>query len=239
MVKCAKCGNEVGDSNFCDKCGEKIDEVKKCPKCDTELGEESIFCPNCGTKIKEDSSKEKETSEEDVIEEKEETVDEEKKEATEETIEEEKEAKQKNKIFSKCPYCNTGIDELDTEFCPECGKPIKIDKQSFAGIKLTIQPKKLLIFSILAIICSSILSLILSYIFGMVNTIDLYPLGFFISLLLVVGVFGSFKDLINSGLLGIITGLALGKINKINQHLLLNFLADMLLVMKCFQDMLL
>ena len=37
MVKCAKCGNEVGDSNFCDKCGERIDEVKKCPKCDTEL----------------------------------------------------------------------------------------------------------------------------------------------------------------------------------------------------------
>ena len=230
MVKCPKCGKEVGNSNFCDGCGEKINKVKNCPKCDAELGEESVFCPNCGTKIKDDSSEE--TPDEEPVEEesdeKPEESDEEEKESTEESDEKpeesdeeevkeavEEENKEKNKNFTKCPYCNTEIDEYDTEFCPECGKPINIDKQSFEGIKLTIQPKKLLIFSILAIICSSILSLLLSYIFGMVNTIDLYPLGFLISLLIVVGIFGSFKDLINGGLLGIITGLVLGLLSTL------------------------
>ncbi len=213
MVECPKCGNEVEDSNFCDNCGEKIVKVKNCPKCNAELGEKSIFCPNCGTKVNDDSSEEKneaadeEKNEESVEETEEKTDEENSKEPVEET--EEKENEQKN-IFAKCPYCNTEIDESDVEFCPECGKPIKIDKQTFEGIKLTIQPKKLLIFTILAIICSSFLALILSFIFGMENTIDLYPLGFFISLLVVVGIFGSFKDLINGGILGIITGLVLG-----------------------------
>ena len=210
MVECPKCGNEVEDSNFCDKCGEKIIEVKKCPKCDAELGKNSVFCPNCGTKVKDDSAEEK--KETDETDDKPAEKSEEK--TSDKSVEESKEKNQK-KISAKCPHCNTEIDESDVEFCPECGKPINIDKQTFEGIKLTIQPKKLLIFSILAIICASFLALILSFIFGMVNTVDLYPLGFFISLLVVVGIFGSFKDLINGGILGIFTGLVLGLLSSL------------------------
>ena len=44
----------------------------------------------------------------------------------------------------------------------------------------------------------------------MVKTSDYYPIGFFISILIAVGIFGSFKDIINGGILGLVTGLVVG-----------------------------
>ena len=187
MVKCKNCGEEIEDKNFCPKCGTKNESII-CPSCNSELNEDDVFCPECGEKIKDEEEIKEETSKE-----------------TEDT---DKEAK-------ICPHCNAKIYEEDAEYCLECGKPLNIDIQSFAGIKATINVKKLIIFSIISIIFSAILSLLFCYIFGMVSpTSDLYPIGFFISLLVVISIFGSFKDLINGGLLGIITGLVIGLLSN-------------------------
>ena len=88
-----------------------------------------------------------------------------------------------------------------------------MDKQSFAGIKNTINFKSLIICTLISIILSVFLSLIFSYIFANVKG-DYYPIGFIISLIISVGIFGSFKEIINGGLLGIITGLVLGLLSN-------------------------
>ena len=44
----------------------------------------------------------------------------------------------------------------------------------------------------------------------MIGPGDYYPIGFVISIILIVGIFGSFKEVINGGLLGLITGLVIG-----------------------------
>ena len=240
MVKCKNCGEEIKDKNFCPKCGTK-NETTTCPACNSELQEDDIFCPECGEKIKDDETEEesseekseeieedtdkdeeKETEEESSEEKSEEDTD--KKDEEKETDDKEEDADndkeetkedtdkdEEKKEVMRCPHCDTKIYEEDAEYCLECGKPINIDIQSFAGVKSTIQVKKLIIFSIISIIFSAVIALLLSYIFGMASqTTDLYPIGFFISLLIVVGIFGSFKDLVNGGLLGIITGLVIG-----------------------------
>ena len=231
MVKCKNCGEEIEDKNFCPKCGTKNESII-CPSCNSELNEDDVFCPECGEKIKDEEEIKEETSKEtedtDKKDKKEETSKETKdtdkkdkkeetSEKTEDTDKEDKkeETSEKTEDTDKeakiCPHCNAKIYEEDAEYCLECGKPLNIDIQSFAGIKATINVKKLIIFSIISIIFSAILSLLFCYIFGMVSpTSDLYPIGFFISLLVVISIFGSFKDLINGGLLGIITGLVIG-----------------------------
>ncbi len=219
MVKCKNCGEEIEDKNFCPKCGTKNESII-CPSCNSELNEDDVFCPECGEKIKDEEEIKEETSKEtedtDKKDKKEETSketkDTDKKDKKEETSEKTEDTDKEAKI---CPHCNAKIYEEDAEYCLECGKPLNIDIQSFAGIKATINVKKLIIFSIISIIFSAILSLLFCYIFGMVSpTSDLYPIGFFISLLVVISIFGSFKDLINGGLLGIITGLVIGLLSN-------------------------
>ena len=218
MVKCKNCGEEIENKKFCPKCGTK-NETKVCPSCNNELQEDDIFCPECGEKIideeelKEESSDEAENTEEkqDETEEEPENTEEEPENTEEKQDETEKDENETGKEEITCPHCNTKITEADAEYCLECGKPINIDSQSVAGINATIQLKRLIIFSIISIILSMLLSLLFSFILGMVGqNIDLYPIGFFISLFIVIAIFGSFKDLLNGGLLGIITGLVIG-----------------------------
>ena len=225
MVKCKNCGEEIENKKFCPKCGTK-NETKVCPSCNNELQEDDIFCPECGEKIideeelKEESSDEAENTEEkqdeteeepENTEEKQDETEEEPENTEEKQDETEKDENETGKEEITCPHCNTKITEADAEYCLECGKPINIDSQSVAGINATIQLKRLIIFSIISIILSMLLSLLFSFILGMVGqNIDLYPIGFFISLFIVIAIFGSFKDLLNGGLLGIITGLVIG-----------------------------
>ena len=217
MVECPNCGKEVGDNNFCGNCGTKIDKSNVCPECNTELDDESVFCPQCGKKVKEDlETEEKKETEETKTEE---TEPEDKKETEETTEETEPEDKKETEETTEetepednahCPFCNTKIDE-ETEFCPECGKSISLDKQSFEGIRATIKLKKIIVVSIISLILLFILSIAFTYIFAVATPkADYYCVGFFMSLLIVVGIFGSFRDLINGGLLGIINGLVLG-----------------------------
>lgn len=216
MVECPNCGKEIGDDNFCGECGTKIEKKNLCPNCDNEIDESNVFCPKCGEKLKEteeETPDETEESEKETVEAEKETPDE-TEEIEEETQEktEEKDSKNDKKTLKHCPYCNSEL-ENDDEFCQECGKPTDVDKQSFEGIKLTIQPKRLIIFSIIAIILSFILSVIFSLLFGMIGK-ELYPIGIFISLLISIAIFASFKDYLNGGLLGIITGLIIGLLSQ-------------------------
>ena len=214
MVKCRNCGVEIEDKNFCPKCGTKNEKLV-CPACNSELEDDDIFCPECGEKIKDEEVKEEKS--EDIKEESEDDSkdSQDKEEKSEDDKNKKAEDEKPEKEFGRCPHCDTKIYEEDADYCLECGKPIHIDVQSFEGIKATIQLKKLIIFSIISIIFSAFLSLIFSYIFGMASqTTDLYPIGFFISLLIVIGIFGSFKDLLNGGLLGIITGLVIGLLSS-------------------------
>ena len=211
MVECPNCGKEVGDNNFCGNCGTKIDKSNVCPECNTELDDESVFCPQCGKKVKEDLETEETKTEETEPEDKKETE-----ETTEETEPEDKKETEETTEETEpednahCPFCNTKIDE-ETEFCPECGKSISLDKQSFEGIRATIKLKKIIVVSIISLILLFILSIAFTYIFAVATPkADYYCVGFFMSLLIVVGIFGSFRDLINGGLLGIINGLVLG-----------------------------
>lgn len=220
MVECPNCGKEVGDNNFCGNCGTKIDKSNVCPECNTELDDESVFCPQCGKKVKEDLETDFETEDKKETEETK-TEKTEPEETTEETKTEETKTEDKKETEetteetepednAHCPFCNTEIDE-ETEFCPECGKSISLDKQSFEGIRATIKLKKIIVVSIISLILLFILSIAFTYIFAVATPkADYYCVGFFMSLLIVVGIFGSFRDLINGGLLGIINGLVLG-----------------------------
>ena len=220
MVKCPKCGNEAHDNPYCANCGTKIEKEIICPECNQKLDESSAFCPNCGTKL-DDSGEEKNKDNEDEAS-KEETEDKKETSQEEETDKKDKEDKKeepKEEIKETtsntddsekkyCAFCNTEIDD-ETDFCPECGKSVNIDKQSMSGIRNTINFKNLILCSIISIILSVFISLIFCYLFGRIPG-DYYPLGFIISLVISIGIFGSFKDIINGGLLGIITGLVLG-----------------------------
>lgn len=235
MVKCPECGKEVEDNNFCGNCGTEIIKENVCSNCGKQLDDGHVFCPNCGKKIKDDSQEEEisdeeettptdeseeETSQEDTENDESEEDEESEEETTptdesEEDEESEEETEDEEENISDtdkklCPYCNCEIEDDDVVFCPECGKSIEIDKQSMKGIRNTIEFKKLTVFTLISIGLSFLLSLALSYIIGMLNFGDLYPVGFIISLVLIIGIFGSFKEIINGGLLGLITGLVIG-----------------------------
>ena len=125
--------------------------------------------------------------------------------------EDEKKPKDSNDNKTKnCPYCNTILDDDDTTFCPECGKSIEVE-DSFNGILGLINIKKLVIISFVGIVFSLLLSLIFSFLFGLIGLDNCYSIGFFITLFIIIGFFGScFNNMINSGLFGIIVGLAIG-----------------------------
>jgi hypothetical protein len=216
MVKCPNCGKEANDDPYCSNCGTKIEQKSVCPQCNSEVDEESAFCPKCGTKLKDDSAAEEQVNEEKVEEEKKDIADEEKvEEKTDEEPKEDNEIKTEEKFSyvekQYCPFCNSELDE-GTIFCQECGKPVEIDKQSFAGIKNTINFKNLLIWTVISVIIAIFISLMFCYILG--STGKYYEVGFIISLIICVGIFGSFKDVVNGGLLGIITGLVLGILSE-------------------------
>ena len=208
LVECQKCGKEIDNQNYCPHCGTKNENLF-CPSCNCQLEKDNIFCPKCGAKIKKEEDNDVESSKKDSQDEssknessKADDVVDQSDNVNEETI---------SKEYKICPHCKTKISDEDSQYCIECGNSLNIDIQSFDGIKKTIRIKKLFVLSIISIVISVVLSLLFSYIFGFfTQTIDLYPFGFFISLFIVVSIFGSFKDLINGGLLGIITGLVLG-----------------------------
>ena len=233
---CGNCGAEIIKKNVCSNCGIQLDDNNVfCPNCGKKINDDSQEEENTGddesneettTEIdeseKENSQKDTEDKEEDSQENtstennKENTEDEEK-ESQEDTSTENNEENTENeeeKLTDTdkklCPYCNTKIEDDEVIFCPECGKSIEIDKQSLKGIKNTIEFKKLIIFTLISIGLTFLLSLVFSYIFGMIGPGDYYPIGFVISIILIVGIFGSFRDLINGGLLGIINGMVLG-----------------------------
>ena len=200
-----------------------------CSNCGIQLDDNNVFCPNCGKKINDDSQEEENTGDDESNEETTTEIDESEKENSQkDTEDKEKESqedtstenneentddeKEKLRDGDKklCPYCNTKIEDDEVIFCPECGKSIEIDKQSLKGIKNTIEFKKLIIFTLISIGLTFLLSLVFSYIFGMIGPGDYYPIGFVISIILIVGIFGSFKEVINGGLLGLITGLVIG-----------------------------
>lgn len=208
LVECQKCGKEIDNQNYCPHCGTKNENLF-CPSCNCQLEKDNIFCPKCGAKIKKEEDNDVESSKKDSQDEssknkssKAADVVDQSDNVNEETI---------SKEYKICPHCKTKISDEDSQYCIECGNSLNIDIQSFDGIKKTIKIKDLFFQSIISIVISVVLSLLFSYIFGFfTQTIDLYPFGFFISLFIVVSIFGSFKDLINGGLLGIITGLVLG-----------------------------
>ena len=240
MVKCPKCGNETNDNfcskcgtkiekqNICPNCNNELsgDELF-CPKCGEkikETGEESVdnvardevSDDEAAVKVSEDESVDNDVDSEvsddvgSVKVSEDESVDDVVDDEVSDDVGSEKvsDEKTKKEDIKYCPYCNGEIEEKD-EFCQECGKPLNINQESFESIKFIIQPKKIVIFSILSIIMSVFISLILSYIFSVMG-ISLYPIAFFISLIIILGIFASFKDYLNGGLVGIITGLFIG-----------------------------
>lgn len=233
---CGNCGAEIIKKNVCSNCGIQLDDKTVfCPNCGKKINDDSQEEENTGddesneettTEIdeseKENSQKDTEDKEEDSqentsTENNEENTEDEEKESQEDTSTENNEENTENeeeKLTDTdkklCPYCNTKIEDDEVIFCPECGKSIEIDKQSLKGIKNTIEFKKLIIFTLISIGLTFLLSLVFSYIFGMIGPGDYYPIGFVISIILIVGIFGSFKEVINGGLLGLITGLVIG-----------------------------
>lgn len=227
---CGNCGAEIIKKNVCSNCGIQLDDNNVfCPNCGKKINDDSQEEENTGddesneettTEIdeseKENSQKDTEDKEEDSqentsTENNEENTEDEEKESQEDTSTENNEEEKLTDTDKKlCPYCNTKIEDDEVIFCPECGKSIEIDKQSLKGIKNTIEFKKLIIFTLISIGLTFLLSLVFSYIFGMIGPGDYYPIGFVISIILIVGIFGSFKEVINGGLLGLITGLIIG-----------------------------
>ena len=215
MVKCPECGKEADDNPFCASCGTKIKQENLCPQCNEEIDEESVFCPKCGTKIKDDSIDDEIVEDEEESKKEEETT-EEVNETEQEKVDEAKETESDKDTSDvekqHCPFCDTEIDD-ETVFCPECGKSVEIDKQSLSGIKYSINLKNLIVCSIISILLSIFISLVFCYVFKSIKG-DYYVVAFLIGLIISVGIFGSYKEIINGGLLGIITGLVLGLLSN-------------------------
>jgi len=192
MVKCPNCGEEAS-SKFCPNCGEKLKKEIFCPNCGSKLDSGSAFCSECGEKL--------EPKDED-----------EKTEETNENKNEEKTKKEISEDVKHCPHCNEILDEDEAIFCSNCGKAIEGRKNSSDGIIESINFKKLIIISILGFIISFVLGIIFSLLIGLTGQGNIgYPIALIIALFIGVGFFASFfKDILNSGLTGIIIGFIFG-----------------------------
>ncbi len=218
MVKCPNCGEEA-DTNFCPNCGEKLESEITCPHCQSKVEAGSLFCSECGKKIEQD---EKETpAKEDKKEEDKKTEDKDSKKEKDEKTSDKKESKdKKEKTDSKdskkeekyCPHCNEKLDEDGAIFCSNCGKMIEVDEYSFNGIIRSINFKRLILVSILGFAVTFVLGILLSFVAGLIGFQSVtYPIFLIIAIFLGVGFFASFfKDILNSGLSGIIIGLLFG-----------------------------
>lgn len=170
----------------CPECGQEVGNSKFCSNCGTKL-DNIKFCPNCSAPVDEGSAFCSQCGRQIAI---------------------------NNMENIVCPYCSSKIDDLNSKFCPECGKKFKTDPQSLDGIKMTIKYKKLAVLSIISIIFAVVICLALSCLFGFIGLEAYFSLAIFIALFLVIGFFASFfNDIINSGLLGIIVGLVIGLIS--------------------------
>ncbi len=192
MVKCPNCGEEAS-SKFCPNCGEKLEKEIFCSNCGAKLDSKAAFCSECGEKIEQKDEDEKE-------------------EKTKETNEDKKEEKEISEDVKHCPHCNEVLDEDEAIFCSNCGKAIDGNENSTDGIIESINFKKLIIVSILGIIISFVLGIIFSLIIGLTGQGNIgYPIALIIALFIGVGFFASFfKDILNSGLTGIIIGFVFG-----------------------------
>ena len=191
MVKCPKCGKET-DTKFCPDCGENLDTDITCPHCNAKVEKESLFCSECGKEIKLENKKEEETFEN------------KKEDASKE--------EQPSEEVNYCPHCNEKLDDDEGMFCTNCGKMIEVDEYSFNGIIQSINFKRLIILSILGFIITFVLGILLSFIIGLTGQESFgYPIALIMAIFLGVGFFASFfKDILNSGLSGIIIGLLFG-----------------------------
>ena len=227
MVKCPNCGEE-SESNFCPNCGEKLEVEITCPHCQAKIEAGSLFCSECGEKIETDEKEEdkKTPDKEDTIEkketdektpDKEDTI--EKKETDEKDKNEEKKSSDNNETSNKedknakyCPHCSEKLDEDGAIFCSNCGKMVEVDEYSFNGIIQSIKFKRLIIVSLLGFVVTFVVGIILSFVAGAIGSQSItYPVFLIIALFIGVGFFASFfKDILNSGLCGIIIGLLFG-----------------------------
>ena len=168
------------DSKFCPNCGEKLEIKTVCPHCNEEIEEDTKFCPECGGKI-------------------------------EEKIKTKKTSNSKDKKY--CPNCSEELDEEEAVFCSNCGQKIESDENSDNnGIIESIDFKRLIIASAVGFIITFVLGIIFAYIAGLTGQKSLgYPIALIIAVILGVGFFASFfKDILNSGLTGIIIGFLFG-----------------------------
>ena len=173
----------------CPNCGEESNS-NFCPNCGEKL-EKEITCPSCNAKVDVGSLFCSECGEK---------------------IEKEDKIEKTKDNIKYCPHCNEPLDDDEAIFCSNCGKMIKVDEYSFNGIINNINYKKLIIVSILGFAITFLLGVILSFIIGLTGQGSLgYPIALIIAIFLGVGFFASFfKDILNSGLCGIIIALLFG-----------------------------
>lgn len=174
----------------CPNCGKESDS-KFCPNCGEKL-QTKIVCPHCNEELEENTNFCPECGEE--IEEKTKTK-----------------SSSGNKDKKYCPNCSEELDEEEAVFCSNCGQRIG-DKNSGDGIIENIDFKRLIIVSILGFIITFVLGIIFTYIVGLTGQKSIgYPIALIIAEILGVGFFASFfKDILNSGLTGIIIGFLFG-----------------------------
>ena len=174
----------------CPNCGKEADS-KFCPNCGEKLQVKTV-CPHCNEEIEEDTNFCPECGEK---------------------IEE----KTKNTTYSKnkryCTNCSEELDDDEAIFCSNCGQKIESSVNSHNnGIIENIDFKRLIIVSILGFIITFVLGIIFAFIIGLTGQKSIgYPIALIIAAVLGVGFFASFfKDILNSGLTGIIIGFLLG-----------------------------
>lgn len=182
MVKCPNCGKE-SNTAFCPDCGEKLEIKTVCPHCNEEIEANTTFCPECGEKIEN-----------------------EKKESKTEKITD-------NKNRKHCPHCNEELDEDEAVFCSNCGQKIDGDEENSSdGIIQSIDFKRLIIASLLGFIITFVLGILFAFIVGLTGQETFgYPIALIIAAFIGISFSASFfKDLLNSGLTGIIVGFLFG-----------------------------
>ena len=175
----------------CPKCGREADS-KFCPNCGEKLQKKTV-CPHCNEEIEDDTNFCPECGEK-----------------IEEKVKTKKISNDKDKKY--CPNCNEELDEEEAVFCSNCGQRIEADENSVNGIIESIDFKRLIIVSIIGFIITFVLGIIFAYIIGLTGQKSIgYPIALTIAVVLGTGFFASFfKDILNSGLTGIIIGFLFG-----------------------------